>query len=152
MRQKTSKWYEVKVAYDKTLEDGRCKKVTELFVVEAMSFTEAEAKVAKDIVGEYITGDYDVKAITIPQYSEVWFTDDNSHDYKWYKAKLQFVTIDENSQKEKKTNVYYLVQANSFDAAKKHVEDVMGTTMVDYVIASIKETNILDLFEISNKE
>ena len=151
MRQKTSKWFEVKVAYDKTMESGEQKKVTETFVVEAMSFTEAEAKVAKDIVAGYITSDYEIKAITIPQYKEVWFTDDNS-DYKWYKAKLQFVTLDENTQKEKKINVFYLVQAGSFDAAKKHIESVMGGTMIDYVIASIKETNILDLFETSSNE
>ena len=151
MRQKTSKWFEVKVAYDKTMESGEQKRVTELYVVEAMSFTEAEAKVEKDIVAKYISSDYEIRAITIPQYKEVWFTDDPKDD-KYYKAKLQFITIDEKTEKEKKSNVYYLVQAGSFDAAKKHIESVMGGTMIDYVIASIKETNILDLFETSSNE
>ena len=151
MRQKTSKWFEVKVAYDKTTESGEQKRVTELYVVEAMSFTEAEAKVEKDIVAKYISSDYEIRAITIPQYKEVWFTDDTKYD-KYYKAKLQFITIDEKTEKEKKSNVYYLVQAGSFDAAKKHIESVMGGKMIDYVIASIKETNILDLFETSSNE
>lgn len=150
MRQKTSKWFEVKFAYDKVQEDGSQKRVTELYVVEALSFTEAEANITKEMAA-YVNGDYDIKAITIPQYGEVWFSDKDTDD-KFYIAKLQFITIDEKTEKEKKSNVFYLVQAGSFDAAKKYIEDVMGTTMTDYVIASIKETNILDLFEISNKE
>jgi hypothetical protein len=104
MRQKTSKWFEVKVAYDKTTESGEQKRVTELYVVEAMSFTEAEAGITKH-VNEITDGDFDVKAITIPQYKEVWFSDDTFDD-KYYKVKLQFITIDERTEKEKKSNVF----------------------------------------------
>lgn len=145
MREKTSKWFEVKVAYDKTTESGEQKRVTELYVVEAMSFTEAEANITKEMAA-YVKGDYDIKAITIPQYKEVWFSDDTSDD-KYYKVKLQFITIDERTEKEKKSNVFYLVLAKDFDSAKRYVEDTMGKSMMDYTIASIKETNILDLFE-----
>lgn len=145
MRQKTSNWFEVKVAYDKTTESGEQKRVTELYVVEGMSFTEAEASITKH-VDELTDGDFEVKAITIPQYKEVWFSDDTFDD-KYYKVKLQFVTIDERTDKEKKSNVFYLVLAKDFDTAKRYVEDTMGKSMADYTIASIKETNIIDLFE-----
>lgn len=145
MRQKTSNWFEVKVAYDKTTESGEQKRVTELYVVEAMSFAEAETGITKH-VNEFTDGDFDVKAITIPQYKEVWFSD-NTFDDKYYKVKLQFTTIDERTEKEKKSNVFYLVLAKDFDTAKRYVEDTMGKSMADYTIASIKETNILDLFE-----
>lgn len=145
MRQKTSNWFEVKVAYDKTTESGEQKRVTELYVVEGMSFTEAEASITKH-VDELTDGDFEVKAITIPQYKEVWFSDDTFDD-KYYKVKLQFVTIDERTDKEKKSNVFYLVLAKDFDTAKRYVEDTMGRSMADYTIASIKETNIIDLFE-----
>jgi hypothetical protein len=79
-------------------------------------------------------------------YGEVFFSDMDSDD-KWYKAKLQFITIDEKSEKEKRSNVYYLVQAASLPGAVKHVDEVMGGTMIDYVIASIVETQIMDVFE-----
>ncbi len=145
MREKASKWFEVKFAYDKVQEDGSQKRVTELYVVEALSFTEAEANITKEMAA-YVNGDYDIRAITIPKYEEVWFSDEDADD-KFYIAKLQFITIDEKTEKEKKTNVFYLVQAKDFDTAKRYVENTMGKSMADYTIASIKETNILDLFE-----
>lgn len=145
MREKTSNWFEVKVAYDKTTESGEQKRVIELYVVESMSFAEAEASITKH-AGDLIDGDFEVKAITIPQYKEVWFSD-NTFDDKYYKVKLQFITIDERTEKEKKSNVFYLVLAKDFDTAKRYVEDTMGKSMADYTIASIKETNIFDLFE-----
>lgn len=145
MRSKTSNWYEVKFSYDKTMEGGQVKKVTELYVVEALSFSEAEKRIIEEMAC-YVQAEYDIKAIAIPQYKEVWFSDNAAED-KWYKAKLLFVTIDEKTEKEKKSNIFYLVQAGSFDAAKKYVEQMMGGTMLDYTIVSIKETAILDLFE-----
>lgn len=145
MRCKNSTWFEVKFSYAKTMEDGAQKLVTESYVVEALSFTEAEAKIVEEM-SRYVQGDYKIKAIAIPQYHEIWFSD-NSSDDKYYKTKLQFIILDEKTNKEKKSNVFYLVQAGSFDTAKKYVEDVMKSTMIDYTIASIKETNILDLFE-----
>lgn len=145
MKSKTSDWFETKIRLDKTQEDGTQKKVTELYVVEASSFTEAEAKtitVAKD----YCSGDYSVKNITPATYHEIFFSE-NGRDDKWYKAKLQFITIDEKTEKEKRSDVFYLVQGNSTESAQKNINEVMGHTMIDYVIVSIVETKILDVFE-----
>lgn len=149
MRQKTSPWFEVKFCYDKTSDNGVTKKTTETYVVEALSFTEAEKKIVEEM-SHYVDGDYKIKAIAIPQYKEIWFSDNNSDD-KFYKAKLQFITINETTNKEKKSNVFYLVQARSFDAAKKYIEDTMKGTMIDYDIASLKETAIMDVFEQETK-
>jgi hypothetical protein len=66
---------------------------------------------------------------------------------KWYKAKLQFITIDEKTDKEKRSSVNYLVQAGSFNGAVKNIDEVMGGTMIDYVIASVSETTLMDVFE-----
>lgn len=145
MKSKTSDWFETKIRLDKTQEDGTQKKVTEQYVVEAMSFTEAEAKtiaVAKD----YTSGEYSVKNITPATYHEIFFSE-NGKDDKWYKAKLQFITIDEKTEKEKHQDVYYLVQGNSIESVQKNINEVMGHTMIDYVIVSIVETKILDVFE-----
>jgi hypothetical protein len=66
---------------------------------------------------------------------------------RWYKAKLQFITLDEKTEKEKRSNVNYLVQAGSFNGAVKNLEEVMGGTMIDYSIVSVNETTLMDVFE-----
>ena len=145
MRSKTSLWFETKVKYDKTMEDGQPKKVSESYVVEAMSFGEAEEKITEEM-SAYISGEFDVKAITPTTYGEIFFSE-NTNDDRWYKTKLQFITIDEKTEKEKRSSIYYLVQAASLNGAVKNIEEVMGTTMNDYVIAAINETKIMDVIE-----
>ena len=145
MKTKTSDWFETKIRFDKVQEDGTQKKVVEQYVVEAMSFTEAEAKTIA-IAKDYCSGDYSVKDTTPASYHEIFFSENGKND-KWYKAKLQFITIDEKTEKEKHQTVYYLVQGNSTESAQKNINEVMGHTMIDYVIVSIVETKILDVFE-----
>lgn len=94
-----------------------------------------------------MSGDFAVKNITPASYHEIFFSE-NGKDDKWYKAKLQFITIDEKTEKEKRQNVYYLVQGSSIESVQKNINEVMGRTMIDYVIVSIVETNILDVFEL----
>lgn len=140
-----SKWFETKVEFEKTIEDGSQKKVKEAYTVDALSFTEAEEKITEEM-SAYISGEFNVKNIAEANYKEIFFSDLDSAD-KWYKAKLQFITIDEKTEKEKRSNVYYLVQAANFMQAVKNIEEVMGTTMIDYVISSVAETAIMDVFE-----
>lgn len=149
MRQKTSPWFEIKFCYDKTSDNGVTKKTTETYVVEALSFTEAEKKICDEMM-DYVPGEYCVKAISIARYKEVWFSDVDTDD-KWFKAKLQFITINETTNKEKKTNIFYLVQAGDMDKAKKYIDDEMSQTMMDYKIVSIKETAVMDVFEQETK-
>ena len=119
--------------------------MTESYCVDALSFTEAENSITEEM-SSYISGEFEVSDIRKASYKEIFFSDADSDD-RWYKAKLQFITIDEKSQKEKRSNVYYLVQAGSLPVAVKHIEEVMGTTLIDYVIASLAETQIMDVFE-----
>ena len=153
MRTRTSNWFEVKFQYEKTQDDGMQKKVTEPYVVDALSFSEAETKIIEEMK-IYISGDTDVKAITRAPYKEIFFDERESAD-KFYKAKLDFITIDERTEKEKKSTVTYLVQADTLDGAKKNIMEVMDDTMIDYIIQSIAETKIMDVFEhkpLENKE
>lgn len=145
MRSKTTSWFEIKVHYDKTMEDGQNKKLTEAYTVEALSFTEAESFITEEM-SHYISGEFDVKAITRAPYGEFFFSDADSDD-RWYKAKLAFITIDEKTEKEKRSNVVYLVQAESLDKARQYVKNVMAKTMIDYEVVSISETPIMDVFE-----
>lgn len=145
-----SKWFETKVEFEKTIEDGSQKKVKEAYTVDALSFTEAEERITEEM-SAYISGEFNVKNIDEASYKEIFFSDLASAD-KWYKAKLQFITLDEKTDKEKRSNVYYLVQAGSFMQAVKNIEEVMSTTMIDYVISSVTETAIMDVFEHNAKK
>ena len=150
MEVKTGNWFECKVRYEKTQEDGMQKKVTELYTVDALSFTEAEERIIKEMA-VYVGGETFIKSISRAPYGEIFFDDRESAD-KYYKAKLDFITIDEKTEKEKKSTVTYLVQAANLDEAKKNIIGVMDVTMVDYDIQSIAETKIMDVFEYKSEK
>ena len=124
MRSKTSEWFECKVQYEKFMENGMQKKVTELYIVEALSFTEAESRIIEDM-SVYINGEYEVKDIKKAKYKEIWFSDDTNAD-RFYQAKLQFITIDEKTGKEKRSNFVCLVQAATLNGAIKGIDEVMS--------------------------
>ena len=145
MRSRTATWFECKIRYEKTMEDGMQKKVTEAYVVDALSFSEAEERIIEEM-SSYISGEFNVTDIKKAPYGEIFFSDLELAD-KWYKAKLQFITIDEKTEKEKRSTVNYLVQAGSFNGAVKSIDEVMGSTMIDYVVSSIAETSLMDVFE-----
>ena len=94
----------------------------------------------------YIRGEFTIKDIKIAPYKEIFFSDEDMAD-KWYKTKLQFITLDEKTAKEKRSNVNYLVNAGTLNGAVRNIDEVMGGTMIDYVIASVAETTLMDVFE-----
>ena len=145
MRSRTANWFECKIRYEKLMDDGMQKKVTETYVVDALSFSEAEERIIEEM-SSYISGEFTVQDIKKAAYGEIFFSDDANAD-RWYKAKLQFITIDEKSEKEKRSNINYLVQAGSFNGAVKNIDEVMGGSMIDYVIASVAETVLMDVYE-----
>lgn len=145
MKAKDATWFECKIRYEKMMEDGSQKKVSEQYVVDALSFTEAENSITEEM-SAYISGEFEVTDIKKATYREVFFSDSEAAD-RWFKTKLQFITIDEKTEKEKRSNQYYLVHGSTLQGAVKSVDEVMGTTLSDYVIASIAETQIMDVFE-----
>lgn len=138
-------YIECKVRYQKTMEDGTEKMVNEPYLVDALSFTEAESRIT-DEMSVYISGEFRVDAVKKCNASEVLFSDVDDDD-KWYKAKLQFITIDEKTEKEKRSNTTYLVQAKSLARALRYVDEFMGKTMIDYDIVGLNETKIMDVFK-----
>jgi len=149
MRSRTANWFECKIRYEKMMEDGMQKKVTEAYTVDAMSFSEAEERIIEEM-SSYISGEFTVQDIKKAPYGEIFFSDEPTAD-RWYKTKLQFITIDEKSDKEKRTAVSYLVQAGTLNGAVKNIDEVMGGTMIDYVISSVAETTLMDVFEAKDK-
>ena len=142
---RSASWFETKIKYQKMQEDGTEKVVTECYIVEALSCTEAEASVIKEIT-VYCSGDMSVPSTKEANFNEIFFSD-LADDDKWYAAKLQFITIDDKSDKEKRSNVNYLVQAKSLARALRYIDEVMGKSMLDYDIVGINETKIYDVFE-----
>ena len=149
MRSRTCIWFEAKIRYEKMMEDGCLKKVTETYVIDALSFGEAEKRILEEMAS-YVSGEVEVCALKIAPYKEIFFADNNMDD-KWYVAKLAFITIDEKTDKEKKTRVCYLVNAGNINAAVKNIEEQMAGTMIDYDTFNVSETQILDVFEYKPK-
>ena len=149
MRSRTAIWFEAKIRYEKMMEDGCLKKVTETYVVDALSFGEVEKRILEEMTS-YVSGEVEVCALKIAPYKEIFFADSNMDD-KWYVAKLAFITIDEKTDKEKKTRVCYLVNAGNINAAVKNIEEQMAGTMIDYDTFNVSETQILDVFEYKPK-
>jgi hypothetical protein len=127
------------------MEDGLQKKVVETYTIDALSFTEAEQRIMEEM-SSFISGEFTIKDIKIAPYKEIFFSDMDTAD-RWYKTKLQFITIDEKTAKEKRSSVNYLVNAGTLNGAVKNIDEVMGGTMIDYVIASVAETTLMDVYE-----
>ncbi len=138
-------WFECKIRYEKVMENGMQKKVTEPYLVDALSFTEAEARIIEEMT-PFISGEFTVSDIKRANYSELFPSDEESAD-RWFKCKLIFITLDEKSGAEKKTSTQVLVQAADLRDAVKKLDEGMKGTMADYSSVLIKETDIIDIYK-----
>ena len=137
-------WFTCKISYNKELENGMNKKVTEPYLVDALSFTEAEARIIEEMA-PYVSGAFTVVDVSKANYSELFYAEDVSAD-KWYKVKLGFITLDEKTDSEKKTFTNVLVQASDLRDAVKRLDEGMKGSMADYIIVSVAETPIVDVY------
>ena len=143
-------WFECKIRYEKTMPNGMNKKVTEPYLVDALSFTEAEARIIEEMI-PFITGEFTVSDIKRANYSELFTSEEESAD-RWFKCKLVFITLDEKSGAEKRSSTQVLVQAADLRDAVKKLDEGMKGTMADYQIASVSETAIMDVYPYSAEE
>lgn len=141
-----NEWYECSARYEKTLEIGMTKFVSEPYLVEASSFTEAEKRFIEEI-SPFMRGDFEVKAVKKCKIAEMFPTDEGDAD-RWYKAKLSFITLDEKNGVMKRTKHFMMIQASGLRDAIKRLDEGMKGTMADYEITSITETKIMDVFNI----
>ena len=137
-------WFLCKISYEMTMETGMNKKVTEPYLVDALSHTEAEARIIKEMK-PYIGGEFAVAGIVPAKYSELFFAEDTSAD-RWFKCRLAYLTIDERSGSEKRTCTNVCVQASDLRDAVKKLDDSMKGSMADYIIVSVTETPIMDVY------
>lgn len=137
-------WFTCKIRYEKIAENGMNKKVTEPYVVDALSFTEAESRIIEEVT-PFITGEFTVSDVVRANFSEIMFCDEEEAD-RWFKCKLWFITLDEKTGVEKRTATYILVQAADLRNTIKKLDEGMKGTMADYTIASVSETAIMDVY------
>jgi len=135
-------WFECKVRYDKTGEDGLPKKVTEPYLVDALSFTEAEARIIKEIE-PFVSGEFVVSNIRRARIHELF---DNPSGDKWYRCKVNFVTLDEEKAVEKKTAATMMVQAVDLKESLTVLMERLKNTLSDWEVVAIAETPIMDVF------
>ena len=135
--------FECKVKSNKQLENGLVKKVTEKYLVEAVSFSDAETRFI-EYINQYISGEYSISGIKIAKYSEIFDKEDGD---RYFDCKVQFITLDEKTGIEKKQNVKMLVRANDIREAMKNLDEGMKGTMADYLSVLIKETDIIDIYK-----
>ena len=140
-------WFECKIRYEKLMENGMNKKVTEPYLVDALSFTEAEARIIEEMT-PFFTGEFTVSDIKRANYSELFPSEEESAD-RWFKCKLIFITLDEKSGAEKKTSTQVLVQAADLRDAVKKLDEGMKGTMADYQIGMVSETPLMDVYPYS---
>lgn len=135
-------WFTCRISYEKVLENGLQKKVTEPYLVDALSFTEAEARIVEEI-RPFISGEFTVADIKRAHYSELFFNENGDH---FYKVRIYFITLDEKSGAEKRTLARMLVQASSLKDAISIFEEGMKKTLADYRLIEASETQIMDVF------
>lgn len=144
------KWYQVKARLERVQENGSQKMVSENYLVQAFSFGMAEKAIQEEIA-QSATGEFDIVAVARKNYSEVIGCSLGNSD-KWYRCKVNFVTLNESSGKEVKTSKYFLVQSSSALTAHKAVDEFMKGSVSDYEIEQVDETKILEVFYVTSKD
>lgn len=137
-------YIETRIRFDKMRENGTVKKTTESYLVDALSFTEAEARIIEEQT-PFMSGDFTVSAVKKSKVAEIYR---NASGDKWYRCKLMFITIDEKSGAEKRSASIIMVQAIDFRNALENLLDCMKGTMSDFEIVEIAETKIMDVYDV----
>ena len=137
-------WFECKVKMYTMKDDGTTKPETFSYLVDALNFTEAESRIIEEVT-PFCSGNLDVTDIKRVKYAEIFPSDAEMAD-KWYKVRCLFITIDEKTQTEKEIANNMLVQAGTFYEAVENFDKGMKGSMMDYRIASLQETKLMDVF------
>ena len=137
-------WFECRVRYDKMKENGIVAKVNEPYLVDALTFTDAEARIIEKVT-PFISGEFSVSVAKKTKISEIFY-DESDYADKWYLVKFDFISLDEKSGREKKSRNLILVQAGDFENALGRFQDGMKGVMSDYRIFSITETQYMDVY------
>ncbi|MEL6561383.1 MAG: DUF4494 domain-containing protein [Bacteroidota bacterium] len=141
-------WYSCKVKFTKETEDGFLKQVSENYLVDAVSYTDAESRIYA-IMEDYVRGEFSVASIAKTNLSEVINYEDEEN---WYKCKVTYSTVDADKGKEVKVTTYMLVSAAHVKQAFERVEDNLSSMLVPFDIPAINLTNFVEVFPLQSEE
>ena len=136
-------WFQCKVKYERNVDDGSIAKVSETYLIDALSFTEAEERINEEMK-PYISGDFMVTDIKRAKIYELF---ENESGDRWYRSKVNFVSLDEEKGVEKRITTTMYAQASTLKEAVDVIDKGMKGTLADYEIASVAETDVMDIFK-----
>ena len=136
-------WFQCKVKYERNVDDGSIAKVSETYLIDALSFTEAEERINEEMK-PYISGDFMVTDIKRAKINELF---ENESGDRWYRSKVNFVSLDEEKGVEKRIATTMYAQASTLKEAVEVIDKGMKGTLADYEIASVAETDVMDIFK-----
>lgn len=135
-------WFTVKVKYTKQLDNGALKRVSEPYLLAAMTFTDAEARIYEEL-GSVIRGEFNVVGIARTEIHDIFMYDDAD---VWYKCKVKYENVDGDSEKTRKVTQNFLVSAGSVKQAFERIQESLSTLLVDFEIPSITVSPIVEIF------
>ena len=144
-------WFECKVSYERQADSVGIKKVSESYLVDALSFTEAEKRIIKEVRPFVSVGELEVVNIRRARIAEL-FLNDEAEDDRYFRAKVNFITVDEKSGSEKKTSATMIIKSDSLPNAVTELKAQLDSQMASYEIAAVTDTQILDVFQYEDPE
>lgn len=141
-------WFKVKVKYTKQLESGSFKRVSEPYLLSAMTFTDAEARIYEEL-GSFIRGEFSVMGITREDIQDIFQYDDAD---SWFKCKISYDNIDDDGDKKRTVTQNFLVSAKTVKDSYERIEESLETLMLDYQIISIIASPIVEIFPYKEEE
>ena len=139
-------WFECKVSYERQADSMGMKKVSESYLVDALSFTEAEERIIKEVRPFVSVGELEVVNIRRARIAEL-FLNEEAEDDRYFRAKVNFITVDEKSGSEKKTSATMIVKSDSLPNAVTELKAQLDSQMASYEISAVTDTQILDVFQ-----
>lgn len=136
-------WFESKVKYNKVSESGNEQIVTENFLLDAVSYTDAETRIIRQMQQMVKGGEFTIVDIKKSRIAEVFPFDTGEW---WFKATINLVTIDEDAGKEKKLRTYYLIMADDIKEALERLDESLSFLVIPYVVSSLAVSTIVDIF------
>ena len=150
MKIKSATWYECRVRHNRVQENGAVKKVTEVYVVDALSYIEAETRIIEKM-RDFYNEDFEIRSLKKAAFKEIFINDDDAMCGSWFKVKLSYFVINEKTGCEKRTAQKYLVEASDIRGAIEKIDEAMKDTMDDYEISSLSDTQIWDVYQYEEK-
>lgn len=139
-------WFECKVTYEKATDSGSLKRTSESYLIDAATYTDAEARLVEEVTPFTSAGEFTINSIKRVKLAELFLSNQDQDD-KYFRCKVQLISLDEKSGTEKRVGVAMIVQSNSLRNAVERLTKEMDATLYNYELASVTETPLVDVLQ-----